>query len=63
MITASDLNKIIEERVAKLSETVLNKHLSNILKIGIENAAVLDLSTGSVEGKAGNFYIDESILP
>jgi len=63
LIAASDLAKIIEDRVRKLSETVLNKHLSRILKVGIENAAIMDLSTGEVEGKAGSFYIDEKILP
>ncbi|OUR80374.1 hypothetical protein A9Q83_01355 [Alphaproteobacteria bacterium 46_93_T64] len=63
LITASDLSKIIEDRVRNLSETVLNKHLSRILQIGIENAAIMDISTGEVEGKAGSFYVDEKLLP
>jgi hypothetical protein len=63
LISAADLQKIIEERIRKMSELVLNKHLSRILQVGIDNAAVMDLSTGEVEGKAGSFYIDEKLLP
>ena len=37
-------------------------HIETILKNGIENSAVINLSTGGVEGKGGNFLIDESLL-
>lgn len=63
LIGPSELNFIIEERVRLLSQTVLQKHLSTILRIGIENAAILDLASGEVEGKAGSFLISKEILP
>lgn len=63
LITPVDLQKVIEDRIKKLSETVLMKHISSILKIGIEDAAILDLSSGQVEGKSGSFSIDEKLLP
>ncbi|WP_338179443.1 AlbA family DNA-binding domain-containing protein [Thalassospira tepidiphila] len=63
LIAPSDLQRLIEERVRKNSEAILSKHISNILRAGVENAAVLDLRTGEVEGKSGGFYIDETILP
>ncbi|WP_105434809.1 AlbA family DNA-binding domain-containing protein [Neorhizobium tomejilense] len=63
LITQADLQRLIEDRIRQLSETVLSKHITNILKFGIENSAVLDLNTGLVDGKAGNFVIDPKLLP
>ncbi|OSQ44769.1 helix-turn-helix domain-containing protein [Thalassospira sp. MCCC 1A01428] len=63
LITPLDLQNIIDERVRKSSQTTLSKHLANILRIGIENSAIMDLKTGTVEGKSGNFYLDEKLLP
>jgi hypothetical protein len=63
LITATDLQRLIEDRIRQLSETVLSKHIANILKFGIENSAVMDLGTGMVDGKAGNFLIDPQVLP
>ena len=33
------------------------------MKFGIENSAVMNLTSGEVEGKSGNFLIDEELLP
>lgn len=63
LITAVDLQKIIEERIRQLSETILMKQISNLFKFGLENAAILNTATGEVSGTSGNFLIDESILP
>lgn len=63
LIRPAELQRIIEERIRGLSETILSKHLHNILSNGIENSAVLNLDTGDVDGKAGSFVIDESLLP
>jgi len=63
LITQADLQRLIEDRIRQLSEMVLSKHLANILKFGIENSAVMDLNSGLVDGKAGNFVIDPKVLP
>ncbi|GHB20089.1 hypothetical protein GCM10007094_05050 [Pseudovibrio japonicus] len=63
LITPTDLSKIIEDRVSQLASSVLNKHLSNILKVGIENAAIMNLETGEVDGKSGKFCIEKALLP
>ena len=63
MIGPAELQQIIEGRIRDLSETILTKHLSTILANGIENSAVLNVNTGQVDGKAGSFLIDETILP
>ncbi|MFZ4762036.1 MAG: helix-turn-helix domain-containing protein [Alphaproteobacteria bacterium] len=66
LIGAHELQKIIEQRidqrVKELSSTTLIKHLSNIVNNGIENSAILNITTGEVSGKGGNFLIDESLL-
>ena len=63
LIGPAELQQIIEERIRALSETILTKHLSNILANGIENSAILNINTGQVDGKAGSFLIDEELLP
>jgi len=63
LISPTDLQSLIEQRIQQLSQTILSKHLANILRFGIENAAVMNLSTGEIDGKAGSFLIDESLLP
>lgn len=63
LIGPAELQQIIEDRIRSLSETILTKHLSNILANGIENFAVLNVQTGQVDGKSGSFLIDEEILP
>ena len=63
LIGPSELQQIIEERIRALSETILSKYLGNILDNGIDNSAVLNLNTGTVDEAAGSFVLDESILP
>lgn len=38
------------------------KHLENIARIGVREAGIFDLHTGSVTGSGGSFLIDESLL-
>jgi len=61
-IGPTELQQIIENRVAALSQSVLGKHISNIMANGIENSAILNLSTGEVDGKGGKFAIDQKAL-
>ena len=63
LISPADLQKLIEQRLQQLSQTILSKHLANIMRFGIENAAVMNLATGEIDGKAGSFLIDEALLP
>ena len=42
--------------------TTLSRHIENIIRNGIENTAILNLKTGEVEGKSGNFIIEEELL-
>ena len=62
LISPTDLQRIIEDRIRQLSETVLTQHISKIINIGPTNAAVMDVKTGQVDGPAGSFVIDESLL-
>lgn len=63
LISPTDLQRLIEQRMQQLSQTILSKHLANIMRFGIENAAVMNLATGEIDGKAGAFLIDEALLP
>lgn len=63
LISSADLQRLIEQRLQQLSQTILSKHLANIMRFGIENAAVMNLATGEIDGKAGSFLIDEALLP
>lgn len=38
------------------------RHLENIARIGVREAGIFDLHTGSVTGSGGSFLIDESLL-
>ena len=62
LIGSVELDAIIEDRVNSIISTTLSKHIQNIIKNGIENTAILNLKTGEVEGKSGNFVIDETLL-
>lgn len=57
-----DLIKILENRETQVLKNTFYAHIETILKNGIENSAVINLSTGGVEGKSGNFLINESLL-
>lgn len=63
LISPADLQRLIEQRMHQLSQTILSKHLANIMRFGIENAAVMNLATGEIDGKAGSFLIDADLLP
>lgn len=63
LIGSVELDEIIEERINSIISTTLSKHIENIIKNGVENTAILNLKTGEVEGKSGNFVIDEALLP
>lgn len=62
LIAPLDLQRIIEDRIRDLSKTILTKHISQILKAGPTNAAVLNLETGEVDGAAGKFVVDQDLL-
>jgi len=56
-----ELQAIFESRRAK-EQKVWMRHLANIAKIGVRDAAVFDVHNGKVSGAGGSFYIDESLL-
>lgn len=62
-ICPSELDKIVEERMQSTLKTTLMKQIETIFRNGIENSAVMNIATGVVEGKAGDFVIDENLLP
>ena len=57
-----ELKSIIEEQKQKIHNTWY-KQISKIAKIGVEDAAIFDPTSGIVSGKAGNFIIDKALLP
>lgn len=62
-IAPAELQQIIVDQATLLSQSVLGKHLSNIMNNGINNSAILNLTTGEVDGKGGKFVIDGKVLP
>lgn len=62
-IAKLDLLRIINERKEKELHLTMQKHIENIFKNGIENSAILNVITGEVEGKGGNFLINQDLLP
>ena len=62
-IAKLDLLRIINERKEKELHLTMQKHIENIFKNGIENSAILNVITGEVEGKGGNFLISKDLLP
>ena len=62
-IAKLDLLRIINERKEKELHLTMQKHIENIFKNGIENSAILNVVTGEVEGKGGNFLINQDLLP
>lgn len=57
-----DLMRILQQQQEKNAILTLNKHIETILKNGIENSAILNVETGSVNGRAGSFLIDKNLL-
>lgn len=61
-IQKPDLVRILQQQQEKNTILTLSKHLETILKNGIENSAILNIQTGDVSGKSGNFLIEEKLL-
>lgn len=57
-----DLVRILQQQQEKNTILTLSKHLETILKNGIENSAILNIQTGNVSRKSGNFLIEEKLL-
>jgi len=57
-----ELHQLLEEQRRRERNDWL-RHFLKVAKIGVENAAVMDLATGLVTGPRGSFVIDESLLP
>jgi len=62
LISPVDLQRIIEDRIKQLSQTILADQISKILQIGPTNAAILDTKSGVVDGPSGNFVIEKDLL-
>ena len=62
LISAAELQQIINERVSEQAQSLLGKHIENIISNGVDNSAILNLTTGEVDGKAGKFLLDKNIL-
>lgn len=60
-IQYAELRKILEQN-RTTEQRLWMRHLSHIAKIGVRDAAIFDLHTGSVSGTSGSFFIDESLL-
>lgn len=61
-IRYAELKELIEER-RKREQLLWFKHLKEIARIGISDAALFDLRSGMVKGGGGNLVIDESLIP
>lgn len=61
-IRYAELKELIEER-RKHEQLLWFKHLKEIARIGIADAALFDLRTGRVTGAGGTLVIDESLIP
>lgn len=60
-IKYAELRAILDEQRRREQAHWL-RHLSSVARIGIENAAVMDVKTGVVKGSGGSFVIDEKLL-
>lgn len=56
-----ELRAIIEAK-RETEQRLWMHHLENIARIGVREAGIFDLHTGSVTGSGGSFLIDESLL-
>jgi len=57
-----ELERLIDARIADISETDLTKRIANILRFGVQNSAVLNLTTGELNGSQGKLVVDASSL-
>lgn len=60
-IKYSELRTILEAK-RESEQRLWMRHLENIARIGVREAGIFDLHTGSVTGAGGSFLIDESLL-
>lgn len=56
-----ELRAILESK-RETEQRLWMQHLANIARIGVREAGIFDLHTGSVTGSGGSFLIDESLL-
>jgi len=56
-----ELRAIFDERTRR-EQMLWLQHLKQIARVGVQEAGVFDLSTGSVRGPGGTFILDESLL-
>ena len=56
-----ELRAILEAK-RETEQRLWMQHLENIARIGVREAGIFDLHTGSVTGSGGSFLIDESLL-
>lgn len=61
-IRYAELKELIDER-RRHEQLLWFKHLKEIARVGVNEAAVFDLRSGKVSGTSGHFFIDESLLP
>ena len=54
--------RIILESKRENEQRIWMQHFQNIARIGVHEAGIFDLHTGSVTGSGGSFLIDESLL-
>ncbi|MDD2466101.1 MAG: ATP-binding protein [Desulfobulbus sp.] len=54
--------RVILEAKREAEQRLWMQHLENIARIGVRDAGIFDLHTGSVTGSGGSFLIDESLL-
>ncbi len=61
-IRHAELSQIVKE-ARRRNEEDWNQLLRRIQEAGVENAAILNTSTGEVTGKSGKFLLSEDLLP
>lgn len=61
-IRHAELKELIDER-RRHEQLLWFKHLKEIARIGVADAALLNLRTGSLKGTGGSVLIDHSLLP
>ena len=55
--------KMLLEVIRNEERKIWMGHLEKISKIGAENAVILDIANGKVEGKGGSLLIDSKLIP
>lgn len=60
-IQAPELEILLRERDKVAGENLLNI-AHKVQKMGVENAAIMDLTTGAVDGQKGRFFINRDLL-